>query len=85
MCCVPVSSDVMRQKQADGDLAACCPCPASAIQRLGEAPLLQEGHMKFQRVEFSWRAAFVGVYLTPDGDKLWVSIIPFLPLYFKRA
>jgi len=40
--------------------------------------------MKFQRIEFSWRAAFVGLYLTPERDKLWVTIIPFLAFYFKR-
>ena len=40
--------------------------------------------MKFVRIEFSWRAAFIGVYLTPEQDKLWVTIVPFLPLYFKR-
>lgn len=41
--------------------------------------------MRFQRIEFSWRAAFVGAYLTPERDKLWVTIIPFLALYFKKA
>ena len=40
--------------------------------------------MKFVRIEFSWRAAFIGVYLTPEQDMLWVTIVPFLPLYFKR-
>jgi len=40
--------------------------------------------MKFVRIEFSWRAAFIGVYLSPEQDKLWVTIVPFLPLYFKR-
>lgn len=40
--------------------------------------------MKFQRIEFSLRAFFIGAYLTPDGEKLWVTIVPFLPMYFKR-
>lgn len=40
--------------------------------------------MKFKCIEFSWRATFIGVYLTPERDRLWVSIIPFFPLYFKR-
>jgi hypothetical protein len=40
--------------------------------------------MKFQRIEFSWRAAFVGFYLTAERDKLWVTILPFAPLYFKK-
>lgn len=51
----------------------------------GSQRLLLRAQMKFQRIEFSWRAAFVGLYLTPDGDKLWVTIIPFLPLYFKKV
>lgn len=41
--------------------------------------------MKFQRIEFSWRAAFIGLYMTPERDKVWVTIVPFLPLYFKRS
>lgn len=44
----------------------------------------EQKNMKFQRIEFSWRAAFLGLYLTPDGDKLWVTLIPFFPLYFKK-
>lgn len=40
--------------------------------------------MRFERIEFSWRAAFIGCYLTPERDKLWVTIVPFFPLYFKR-
>ena len=40
--------------------------------------------MKFKCIEFSWRAAFIGAYLTPERDRLWVTIIPFFPLYFKR-
>jgi hypothetical protein len=40
--------------------------------------------MKFKCIEFSWRAAFIGIYLTPERDRLWVTIIPFFPLYFKR-
>jgi len=40
--------------------------------------------MRFERIEFSWRAAFIGLYLTPEGDKLWVTVIPFFPIYFKR-
>jgi hypothetical protein len=41
--------------------------------------------MKFQRIEFSWRAAFIGLYMTPEGDKVWLTILPFFPLYFKRV
>jgi hypothetical protein len=41
--------------------------------------------MKFQRIEFSWRAAYIGLYLTPERDKLWVTIVPFFPLYFKKV
>ncbi len=41
--------------------------------------------MKFQRIEFSWRAAFIGLYMTPERDKVWVTILPFFPLYFKRS
>jgi hypothetical protein len=33
--------------------------------------------MKFQRIEFSWRAAFIGLYMTPERDKVWVTILPF--------
>ncbi len=40
--------------------------------------------MKYQRIEFSWRAAFIGVYITPEKDKLWITILPFFPIYFKR-
>ena len=40
--------------------------------------------MKFKCIEFSWGAAFIGIYLTPERDPLWVTIIPFFPLYFKR-
>lgn len=40
--------------------------------------------VKFQRIEFSWRAAFIGLYMTPERDKVWVTILPFFPLYFKR-
>ena len=35
------------------------------------------------RFEFSWRAAFVGCYLTPERDRLCVCLIPFLPLYIR--
>jgi hypothetical protein len=35
------------------------------------------------RFEFSWRAAFVGAYLTPEHDRLWVCLIPFVPLYIR--
>jgi hypothetical protein len=45
----------------------------------------EEIRMRFERIEFSWRAAFIGFYLTPERDKLWVTILPFCPLYFKRA
>jgi hypothetical protein len=41
--------------------------------------------MKFQRIEFSWRAAFIGFYMTPERDKVWVTFIPFVALYFKRV
>jgi len=41
--------------------------------------------MKFQRIEFSWRAAFIGFYMTPERDKVWVTVLPFFPLYFKRG
>jgi hypothetical protein len=41
--------------------------------------------MRFQRVEFSLRAAFVGFYITPERDKMWVAILPFFPLYFKKG
>jgi len=40
--------------------------------------------MRFKCIEFSWRAAFIGLYLTPERDKLWVTIVPFFPLYFNR-
>jgi hypothetical protein len=41
--------------------------------------------MKFQRIEFSWRAAFIGFYMTPERDKVWITVLPFFPLYFKRG
>ena len=41
--------------------------------------------MKFQRIEFSWRAAFIGFYMTPERDKVWITLVPFLALYFKRV
>ena len=41
--------------------------------------------MRFERIEFSWRAAFIGVYITPERDMVWVTILPFFPLYFKRS
>ena len=41
--------------------------------------------MTFQRIEFSWRAAFIGLYMTPERDKLWLTILLFFPLYFKRT
>ena len=40
--------------------------------------------MRFERIELSWRAAFIGLYLTPERDKVWVTILPFFPLCFKR-
>lgn len=40
--------------------------------------------MKFQRIEFSKRAMFIGAYLTPEKDKLWICLLPFVALYFKR-
>lgn len=30
--------------------------------------------MKFKCIEFSWRAAFIGLYLTPERDRLWVTV-----------
>jgi len=33
--------------------------------------------MKFKCIEGSWMAAFIGVDLTPERDRLWVAIIPF--------
>jgi hypothetical protein len=44
----------------------------------------QDTSMKFQRIEFSLRAAFIGFYMTPERDKVWVTVLPFFPLYFKR-
>lgn len=41
--------------------------------------------MKFQRIEFSWRAAFIALYITPEQDKMWVTILPFCPLYFRKS
>jgi len=41
--------------------------------------------MRFERIEFSWRAAFIGLYMTPERDKVWITILPFFPLYFKRG
>ena len=41
--------------------------------------------MRFKCIEFSWRAAFIGFYLTPERDKLWVTLVPFFPLYFKKV
>lgn len=35
------------------------------------------------RPELSWRAAFIGAYVTPELDKLWITVIPFLPIYVK--
>ena len=40
--------------------------------------------MQFQRSEFSWRAAFIGLSMTPERDKVWVTILRFFPMYFKR-
>ncbi len=48
-------------------------------------PMLSLPSMKFQRIEFSWRAAFIGFYMTPERDKIWVTVLPFFPLYFKRV
>ena len=33
--------------------------------------------MKFRCIEFSWRAAFIGFYMTPERDKVWITIVPF--------
>ncbi len=35
------------------------------------------------RFEFSWRAMFIGAYLTPERDRLWICFIPFVPLYIR--
>ena len=35
------------------------------------------------RPEFSWRAAFIGAYVTPELDKLWITLVPFFPIYVK--
>ena len=51
----------------------------------GRYGLHRAAPMKFQRIEFSWRAAFIGLSMTPERDKLWVTILPFFPLYFKRS
>lgn len=29
--------------------------------------------MKAKRIEFSWRAALIGFYMTPERDKVWVA------------
>jgi hypothetical protein len=39
--------------------------------------------MQRPRFEFSWRAAFIGCYITPERDRLWVCVIPFVPLYIR--
>jgi hypothetical protein len=57
---------------------------ARADDELCTSRLHRTVHMRFQRIEFSWRAAFIGLYMTPERDKLWVTILPFFPLYFKR-
>jgi hypothetical protein len=49
-----------------------------------ERSLSVKSTVKYQRIEFSWRAAFIGFYMTPERDKVWVTIVPFFPLYFKR-
>lgn len=42
--------------------------------------------MKLQYIEFSWHAVFIGLYMTPERDKVWwATILPFFPLYFKRS
>ena len=51
----------------------------------GAQLLYRATDMRFERIEFSWRAAFIGVYITPERDMVWVTILPFFPLYFKRS
>ena len=58
----------------------CADVPRASARQSGDATQ----RMKFQRIEFSWRAAFVGIYVTLERDKLWITLIPFVPLYFKR-
>jgi len=41
--------------------------------------------MKFQRVEFSWHAAFIGFYMNLEQDKVWITLLPFFPLYLKKG
>lgn len=61
-------------------------CPRPARQpSLRRGQLLYQACMKFQRFEFSWRAAFIGLYLPPDREKLSVTTIPLFALYFKRV
>lgn len=43
------------------------------------------GPMIFQRIEFSWRATFIELSMTPEQDKVWMTILPFFPLSFKRT
>jgi hypothetical protein len=75
----------LRHSQADGDLKASLSVLILQDKTFLSPQLIQETQMRFQRIEFSWRAAFVGLYLTPERDKLWITIVPFLPLYFKKT
>lgn len=35
------------------------------------------------KVEVSLRASFIGIYITPDKKKIWICIIPYIPIYIK--
>jgi len=61
----------------------CCPPDNADVEPNTKSS--QDTTMKFQRIEFSWRAAFIGFYMTPERDKVWVTVLPFFPLYFKRG
>jgi hypothetical protein len=41
------------------------------------------GSVRFVNIEFSLRAAFIGVYISPCKTKIWMCLVPFFPLYFK--
>ena len=53
--------------------------PSQAVE-----PTSTTNLMKFQQIEFSWRAAFIGFYMTPERDKVRITLLPFVPLYFKK-
>lgn len=35
------------------------------------------------KLEFSWRAMFIGAYVTPERDKLWICPFPFVCFYIR--